>query len=138
MLTPEIYHVASLFDESHHGRAFAIFRHPIDRVISTFNYIAYADPLKANVTLEEYARSDVGEESNWMVRMITNNRRTEVTREDLEVAKEFIRKKVLVGLLSEIEASVERFEKFFHWRHTSDWMRQEMCRDEHLYKVAYG
>mmetsp|Transcript_8496 Transcript_8496/g.12362 ORF Transcript_8496/g.12362 Transcript_8496/m.12362 type:complete len:395 (+) Transcript_8496:114-1298(+) len=142
IVTPRVYEIASVFDESHQGVVFAMFRHPVDRAVSTFNYLSYAtweetyNPKYAEMTLEEYGRGTLGEDSNWMVRMITDRRGSAVTRADLEIAKEFLRKKVLVGLLSEIEESVERFDKFFRWTYSVNPKNQETCRSQEINEGA--
>ena len=36
-----IFEADQLFDPQHRGRLFAVFRHPVDRAISMFNYLKY-------------------------------------------------------------------------------------------------
>ena len=42
---------------------------------------------------------------------------------------EVVRTKFLVGLMTQVEASMSRFEKFFRWTYHSNPPNQEACRD---------
>lgn len=104
-----------LFSPNHKARMFALFRHPIERAVSKFYYLQKAtwEPTYnkrwAKMTLEEWASRDRGD-NNWMVRnLIGKTSRTELTNEDLELAKEIIRTKFVVGLMGKFEESVHRF-----------------------------
>lgn len=50
-----------------------------------------------------------------MTRMITDTMEGKVTQQHLQAAKEVIGRKCLVGLLSQMTESMERFAKFFRW-----------------------
>ena len=81
-------------------------RHPIERAVSLFHYLGVADweptydPDLAYISIEMYARSR-RVEFNWMVRFLSNELERDLTPRHLEVAKEVLRTKSLVGLLSE-------------------------------------
>ena len=123
IITPLLARTASDLYSSEIGRRariFSVFRHPVDRAASLFYYLRNAmweptyDPSLQNMTLEEYASSEKAE-SNWMVRML-NNEPAVVDERHLQIAKDIIREKVLVGLMSHLEESVERFYSYFGWR----------------------
>ena len=105
----------TLFSPKHKGRMFALFRHPIDRAVSKFYYLqkatwesTYNERWKS-MTLEKWAERDRGE-NNWMVRMLVGKSNRDVlTTEDLELAKEIIRTKFVVGLMDSFDESVHRF-----------------------------
>ena len=65
------------------------------------------------MTLEEYATSEKAE-SNWMVRMLNNEPAT-VDERHLNIAKEILKDKVLIGLTEKMEDSVARFYSYFGW-----------------------
>jgi hypothetical protein len=116
------------------GVLFAMFRHPVERAISSFyskqqvrdvNY----DPSLAIYSLTDWANSPQYI-NDYMVRSLVgklNERSPQnqpaLSRTDLDVAKEILRRKCLVGLLDEKTESLKRFEKFFGWnaeaRHNS-------------------
>lgn len=105
----------TLFSPEHKGRMFALFRHPIDRAVSKFYYLqkatwesTYNERWKS-MTLEKWAERDRGE-NNWMVRVLVGkDNRDVLTTEDLELAKEIIRTKFVVGLMDSFDESVHRF-----------------------------
>jgi len=106
-----------LFSTEHRGRAFALFRHPIDRAVSKFYYLQKAtwEPTYntkwATMSLEEFSSRDRGD-ANWMVRNlvgITGKGARALTDEDLELAKEIVRTKFIVGLMDSMPESVHRF-----------------------------
>eukprot|EP00979_Chaetoceros_neogracilis_P002630 scaffold435_cov275-Chaetoceros_neogracile.AAC.82 len=66
------------------------------------------------MSLEDYAISEFAE-NNWMTRFLTNEMTGAVTRQHLEVGKEILRRKVLVGLTVDMENSFERFSKYLGW-----------------------
>ena len=100
------------------GRMFAVFRHPIDRVVSIFYYLQSAtweptyNPQYAAWTIDEFARSPYCE-SNWMVRSLTNKMEGPLSPDDIEIAKEVLRRKCLVGLMERMEESIVRFHTYF-------------------------
>jgi len=120
VISPIINDTAYLFNEKHQGRMFAIFRNPIQRSANMFYYFSTAkwdksyNPALANITLEEYARSNYME-NNYLTRLIINKPGGALTESDINMAKEILRRKCLVGLYDKIKESVERFEKYFGW-----------------------
>ena len=100
------------------GKMFSVFRDPVERVTSMFYYLQKAtweptyNPDLANMTLEEYASSPLIE-SNWMVRTLVRKPEAPLTLDDIEVAKETLNRKCLVGLLDHLEESLDRFDKYF-------------------------
>mmetsp|Transcript_39766 Transcript_39766/g.58398 ORF Transcript_39766/g.58398 Transcript_39766/m.58398 type:complete len:389 (+) Transcript_39766:2-1168(+) len=137
VVTRFIYESDGLFDETHKGRLFSMFRDPIDRAISMFTYLQYADweptynPELAKMTVEEFAMSDLIE-NNYMTRTLANKLEGDLDDGDLSVAMAVIHDKFLVGLLSEKEQTMERFEKYFGWRYFVNPANQERCREELL------
>jgi len=138
IVTPFIFEANELWSDAtstskHRGRLFAVFRHPVDRAVSMFTYLQYADweptydPKLAEMSIQDYARSP-RVENNWMTRYLTNHMEGELQEEDLQAAMDIIRKKFLVGLLSKKEETMERFEKFFKWKYFINPTNQEKCR----------
>jgi hypothetical protein len=132
-----LFEAEEMFNMQQRGRVFTIFRHPVDRCISMFNYIKFADwePTYsaeiARMTLEDYVHSPFMEQ-DWMTRYLSNTMTGPLKEEHFEVAKDTLRQKVMVGLLEKKEESMERFEKFFGWKYKSRPKVQEECRAEYL------
>jgi len=134
VVSPFVYELNDLFTKTARGRFFSVFRHPIDRAVSMFYYIRVADwepsykPELKDWTLEQYAQSDIVE-NNWMTRQLSNQLGGELTEENLNKAMEVVRRKFLVGLMSQIEPTMARAEKFFRWTFHVNPPNQEACRE---------
>lgn len=117
IVTRYLFSAAELFkDTGHTGRCFTVLRHPIDRAVSLF-YSLKRDKKKAvsDMSIGDYAKSSFAED-NWMVRIITNTMTKKITKAHLDVAKEVVGRKCLVGFVDErFGESLERFAKFFRW-----------------------
>jgi hypothetical protein len=115
VVSGEFDFVAShLFDETNRGRVFAMFRNPVERLESLFYYLQKANwentfhPEWANVSLSDWAKIHKGEK-NWMVHKLVNKNVRSLTMDDLELAKQIVREKILVGLESKFVESIHRF-----------------------------
>jgi hypothetical protein len=92
-----------LFDPEHKGRVFAMFRHPVDRELLRHKHQQDYSSQLTNTTID-----------NWMVRNLVGKEDPEqdVTNEDLKIAKEIVRTKIIVGLESRFVESFDRFNDF--------------------------
>ena len=82
---------ADLYDLEHQGRAFIVLRDPMERAASMYWYrIEEVGDLDRSVSIEDYAQGN-GIENNWMCRFIANRMTGELTKDDLEEAKEILR-----------------------------------------------
>jgi hypothetical protein len=106
-----------LFSEQHRGRCIAMMRHPVDRAVSLYAFLAN-DPKNTVVlpgmSLEDYVNSD-RVERNWMTRFLSNAKEDELTAEHLAIAKKVLETKCLVGLLKFKGESLSRIETYFGW-----------------------
>ena len=66
------------------------------------------------MTLQEYAASEYAE-NNWMVRFLTNATTGGLSERHLELAKDVLARKCLVGILEDFTASFKRFNAYFGW-----------------------
>jgi len=134
VVSPFVFETNDLFTPTAHGRLFSVFRHPIERAVSMFYYIQVADwepsykPELKDWTMEQYATSDIVE-NNWMTRQLSNQLGGELTEENLNKAMEVVRTKFLVGLMSQIERTMSRVEKFFRMTYHVNPTNQEACRN---------
>lgn len=107
--------IQQLFDSQHRGRAMAVFRHPVERLVSKFYYLQMATweksykPEWEHTTLLSWATSE-NSDNEHMVKRLAGKINTDVaTPEDLRIAKGTVRRKFVVGLTSKLEESVMRF-----------------------------
>jgi len=120
IVTHRLHLGASLYDSQHQARVFAMFRHPVKRATSMFYYLQRAkweptyDHSLADLTLEQYAESGKAEE-NWVTRFLIHEYTNHLTEDHVTMAKEVMRRKVVVGLLDRFGDSLKRFELYFDW-----------------------
>ena len=67
-----------------------------------------------------------------MVRTLTKAYAGEISEDHLNIAKDIIKRKFLVGLLSKKVETMERIEKFFEWKYRVHPENQEKCREKLL------
>jgi len=133
VITPLLHEANALFTPTAKGRLFTVFRHPVERAISMFYYLQIADweptydPSLQSWTPEEYAKSN-RIENNWLTRTLSNRMEGDLLDEDFNLAIEVLRRKFFVGLVSNIEETMERFERFFRWTYHVNPPNQEICR----------
>jgi len=108
------------------GVLFSLFRHPVERAISSFYSKQQVHDVHFDPSLEIYSLTDWANSpqyiNDYMVRSLVGklNERSPLNqqplnRNDLDVAKEILRRKCLIGLTDEKSESLKRFEKFFDW-----------------------
>lgn len=137
MVSPLVYEASVVYSNLYHGRLFTLFRHPIHRAVSLFYYTQDMVWRRGNVkdlmdiTIEEYFKGGMGE-NNWMTRFLANARNKVLTEDDLDVAKEVLRRKCLVGLLSQKGESMSRFLKYFKWDKHVKGEKEQECLDKNL------
>ena len=134
LVSSRILHVSELFDEEHHhGRAFTVMRHPVERTASTFHYLQNAEwerqysPELKTMSLADYAQLE-STANDWMVRWLTGKHAEVLTRSDLEFAKELLRRKFLILLTDEMKTSVTRLASYMGWSIDDGMMG---CIDQH-------
>mmetsp|Transcript_15530 Transcript_15530/g.22709 ORF Transcript_15530/g.22709 Transcript_15530/m.22709 type:complete len:358 (-) Transcript_15530:622-1695(-) len=131
----------TMFDPDHKARFFALFRHPIERAVSMFYYRQVASwerdpnvykPDLAKVDIEDWLKNRGGKAdvSNFLMSSLLGKRY--FSEKDLEKAKEILRSKVLVGLLSKMEESVQHFDTYFGWYENNE--KRSKCQDSAIQK----
>ncbi|KAL7482813.1 hypothetical protein ACHAW6_008472 [Cyclotella cf. meneghiniana] len=122
--------VETLFDEEHPGRLFALFRHPIHRLVSKFYYMqtakwerSYNSKLK-ELTLLEWA-THINTDNNFFLTKLSGKKPSELRGKDLREAMKTLRRRFVVGLTDEMEESVRRFNRVMGIDEKSD--KREKC-----------
>ncbi len=134
-----VMEASTLFTPDHPGLLFTLFRHPIHRAVSTFHYVQDTVWRRkkndlADITIEEYFKSGSGE-NNFLTRYLTGRINNVLTEQDLNVAKEILRRKCVVGLLEDKVESMRRFDTIFGWKISSSTTSPEKnidCREQLL------
>jgi len=67
------------------------------------------------MTIEEYANGPFSED-NWMTRVLTNELEKPLTFHHLELAKEILGRKCLIGIFNNWSESMKRFQQYFGWQ----------------------
>ena len=127
VVSPLIHETNELFSHSSKGRFFAVFRHPIERAVRLFYTLQEKEPALREWTLERYSRSTYLE-NNYLTRQLSKKLEGPLNDRDYDEAKEIIRQKFLVGLASQIDQSLDRYEKYFRWTYRIHPKSQEACR----------
>lgn len=70
------------------------------------------NPIYATWSIDDYVNSPLVE-GNWMVRSLVNKLEGPLDPDDVNVAKEILHRKCLVGLVDRMEESVMRFHAYF-------------------------
>lgn len=116
----------ALFDEDHKASMFTIFRRPADRAVSLFYYLQDATwektyhPDWKNMTLEDYLKSPYMEQ-DWMTRSLVGKYTGNLDDDDLATAKELVSTRMWVGLITEMEESINRFGAVYGWNQLEKW-----------------
>ena len=120
IISPDLPQAAKVFTDRNQGRMFAIFRHPVDRAVSMYYYLSTAtwdpmyNPKLKEMSLQEYAKSS-SVENNWLTRFIVGKKSGALGPEHMVLAKKIVRNKILVGLYTDMETSLSRFDRYFGW-----------------------
>lgn len=131
IFSPYAYEISSLFDQKHKGRFFTMMRDPISRIVSMYYYQQVQGLLPSeDTTIVQFVATN---EDNWMTRMLTNQIMTgKIGAADLDVAKEILRRKFLIGLWAEDKTeSMRRIEQYFGWKFPSPVAQN--CKNDKLY-----
>jgi hypothetical protein len=114
--------IESLFDAKRwmRGIMFTVVRDPVERAASMFYFREMAkgslsgDSSEQMKHMKEFFNSSKAE-NNWMTRILIKKITGPLYLEDLDLAKEILRRKCLIGLMTQKEASIRRFEAYFGW-----------------------
>jgi hypothetical protein len=119
-----LWEAATLFTPHHKGRMITIVRHPIERDVSMYHKMVkatreptYNGDLK-QMTLLEYATTQHDRRGdNWLVRLLTHDKRGRITEGHVNFATHLLRKYCLVGFLNPLDKgmfarSVSRIQRY--------------------------
>ena len=120
IISPDIHGVLDLFNNRNRARMFAVIRHPMERAISKYYADLASDPEVAGMTLPQYVRSGgLRVENNYLTRYLSGRYGGKLGVEDLNLAREFLRRKFVVGLATDLPATANLFSHIFGWNNTA-------------------
>jgi hypothetical protein len=135
-----------LFSTTYMGRGIVMFRNPVKREIDQFYYqqrAAWLGPEKydeelGGMSLLEFSKSSKLVE-NFMVRSLANlPDEMDITAQHVEIAKEVLRRKFIVGVMEWFDLSITRFERFFGWWDSSHVWDDRTVNYCHYNKLITG
>lgn len=128
--------IEHLYDNTHRGRVLALFRHPVDRLISYFYYTQVATwersyhPQWKDMDIQYWAEN-LNRDNNQMVKTLAGRGKDDVVTEaDLSIAVRTIKLRFIVGLMNEMEESVHRFNVFMGIDESEESIR--VCMDQYF------
>mmetsp|Transcript_29770 Transcript_29770/g.43317 ORF Transcript_29770/g.43317 Transcript_29770/m.43317 type:complete len:521 (-) Transcript_29770:2136-3698(-) len=128
IVSPLPYQAAGLFDLTSKGRMMMLLQNPIDRIYKLYNHATgpHCAPnteqcLSPSLTLKEYLEGGDRQEFNWMTKTLSgkppNFQSSELTTNDLDIAKDFIQRKCIVGMLDNVGDAMLRFKIYNGWHY---------------------
>jgi len=110
------YAIEQLFDFSHKTRVLAMFRHPVDRLVSKFYYLQMATWEKTykeewrDISVLEWAQYINGDNNHMVKKLAGKLQNMTATEMDLNFAKKTIKNRFVVGLVDDMAESIRRFD----------------------------
>lgn len=127
--------IENLYSKSFQTTLMMTMRNPVDRAVAMFEYMKTAisdpsySPALADMTLEQYALSGFIQ-NNYVVRLLTGKFRGTLSIADVNLCKELLRRKALVGTYEQMETSLMHFERYFGWTQTASDVLS--CQAKHI------
>ncbi|KAL7526636.1 hypothetical protein ACHAXR_003387, partial [Thalassiosira sp. AJA248-18] len=113
---------SALFTDKHHGKTFTILRHPVDLALSLFHYRRKATWERSyredwnTLSFKDYVESN-NYMDNWMVRQLTGTMPwVELNESYLERAKLLMKRKIFVGIMTEMDETLRQLKARFGWQ----------------------
>ena len=133
-ISPHLRLMVNVFTNKHQGRIFVLLRNPIERLLDEY----YTTFMNAGLKIEKEKDSTsttairnftkFSSENNWLTRQLSNQQLgIHLTSEHLEIAKDMLKHKFLIGKVDKTHESFERFKMYFGWKTDS-----YLCDDQIL------
>ena len=113
LVSSQLLELSNLFSTNAKGRLVSFMRHPVENVIKRHQFLT-SRAVIPNLSFKHYLVSPYSID-NLMVRAITgvSNSKRRLNDTHLDIAKDFLRTKCLVGLYDQLEESLIRLEYLF-------------------------
>jgi len=109
--SPKLFLSSTLFTPIHKARMFTLLRHPFDLAAHMYHKLSSRNEQVAQMTMSEYANSTFIVD-NWLTRNILKVK-GKLTAKHVIIAKEVLRRKCLIGLVDQLDESMNRFVTYF-------------------------
>ena len=115
-VSPQIFYAArTLYNKAQKGQLVCMLRNPIEREIANYHHLVHTNShlLQGITSLRQYAE-EFDMEENYMTRILSGHEQgtNPATPQTLEIAKDVLRAKCLVGLHEQLPASINRVVKY--------------------------
>lgn len=120
IISGDMHGTLDLFNNLNRARIFAVFRNPIERAISKYYADLASDPDVAGMTLTQYVRQGAHRvQNNYLTRHLSGRYGGKLEVFHLDVAREFLRRKFVVGLAKDLPATTNLFTHVYGWNNTA-------------------
>mmetsp|Transcript_6737 Transcript_6737/g.10960 ORF Transcript_6737/g.10960 Transcript_6737/m.10960 type:complete len:672 (-) Transcript_6737:51-2066(-) len=136
-MSGDLHGTLDLFNNLNRARLFAVFRNPIERAISKYYADLASDPDVAGLTLTQYVRQGGHRvQNNYLTRHLSGRYGGKLEVWHLDVAREFLRRKFVVGLARDLPATSNLFTHVYGWNYTAAIMGMDNA--EQCYQTIFN
>ena len=116
-ISPDVHGVLNIYNAVNRARMFALLRHPIERAISKYHADVASDRDLAGISLTRYVREGgAGRvENNYLTRHLSGRYGGKLSLQHLDLARELLRRKFVVGIADDLPGSARLFGTYFGW-----------------------
>mmetsp|Transcript_31688 Transcript_31688/g.64029 ORF Transcript_31688/g.64029 Transcript_31688/m.64029 type:complete len:672 (+) Transcript_31688:87-2102(+) len=137
IISGDMHGTLELFNNLNRARVFAVFRNPIERAISKYYADLASDPDVAGMTLTQYVRQGGHRvQNNYLTRHLSGRYGGKLEVFHLDVAREFLRRKFVVGLARDLPATTNLFTHVYGWNNTAAIMGMDNA--EQCYQTIFN
>ena len=121
--SPLLHEVSSLFSSKNQARLFVMLRHPVEAQFARFRHLransSRDTPERQDelmkMSYEDFSNSEFIDD-NWFTRALVHKIYGEtLTPQDMETAKEVLRRKAIIGLYDAPIMSFKKYARYFNW-----------------------
>lgn len=137
IISGDMHGTLDLFNNLNRARLFAVFRNPIERAISKYYADLASDPDVAGMSLTQYVRQGAHRvQNNYLTRHLSGRYGGKLEVFHLDVAREFLRRKFVVGLARDLPATTNLFTHVYGWNNTAAIMGMDNA--EQCYQTIFN
>jgi len=117
VISPDVHGVLNIYNAVNRARMFALLRHPLERAISKYHADVASDRDLAGISLTRYVREGgAGRvENNYLTRHLSGRYGGKLSLHHLDLARELLRRKFVVGIADDLPGSARLFGTYFGW-----------------------
>ena len=136
-ISGDMHGTLELFNNLNRARVFAVFRNPIERAMSKYYADLASDPEVAGLTLPQYIRQGSHRvQNNYLTRHLSGRYGGKLDVWHLDIARELLRRKFVVGLARDLPATTNLFTHVYGWNTTAAIMGMDNA--EQCYQTIFN